>query len=105
MSFSLFVFLRYRSSLTSENATKEQTSDNVKQSIENLKNLSSNELYSTMRGPHLDTLFRCWPTEHISDLIDITKKLSTVGLNSVSLQLAGVLINRGLNDLIPTVLE
>ncbi|VDP46579.1 unnamed protein product [Schistosoma curassoni] len=89
-----------------ENDTeKESSSESVKQSIQNLQNLSPKDLYSTMRGPHLDTLFRCWPTEHISDLIDITKKLSKLGLNSVNLQLAGVLVNRGLSDLVSTLLE
>ncbi|CAH8485149.1 unnamed protein product [Schistosoma mattheei] len=92
--------------LSLENDTeKESSSEIVKQSIQNLQNLSPKDLYSTMRGPHLDTLFRCWPTEHISDLIDIAKRLSKLGLNSVNLQLAGVLVNRGLSDLVSTLLE
>ncbi|CAH8429227.1 unnamed protein product [Schistosoma rodhaini] len=93
-----------KSSLANANCDK-PSSESVKQSIENLQNLSSQDLYVTMRGPHLDTLFRCWPTEQIPDLVFITKKLSKLGLNSVSLQLAGVLINRGLSDLVSTLLE
>ncbi|KAK4473526.1 hypothetical protein MN116_002599 [Schistosoma mekongi] len=84
---------------------KVKASENVKQIIQNLQSLSSNELFITMRGPHMDTLFRCWPADQIPELINITKKLSKFGLNSVSLQLAGVLINRGLSDKVSTLLE
>ncbi|CAI2725810.1 unnamed protein product [Schistosoma spindalis] len=94
-----------KSSLVNAKEEEEGESESVKQSIQNLHNLSSKDLYSAMRGPHLDTLFRCWPTEYISDLIVITKKLSKLGLNSVNLQLAGVLINRGLSDSVSTLLE
>nr|CAX74567.1 hypothetical protein [Schistosoma japonicum] len=93
-----------RSCLESVDA-KLKAPENVKQIIQDLQSLSSNELFITMRGPHMDTLFRCWPADHISELISMTKKLSRFGFNSVSLQLAGVLINRGLSDKVSTLLE
>ncbi|CAH8455811.1 unnamed protein product [Heterobilharzia americana] len=58
--------------------------------------LSPDHLTSIICGPHMDTLFRFWPTEHTKYLIAIVNRISENGISSVSSHLAGVLINRGL---------
>ncbi|TNN11275.1 Leucine-rich PPR motif-containing protein [Schistosoma japonicum] len=66
--------------------------------IQRLTNLPSDDLATTICNPHMDTLFRLWPVEHITNLISIVNKISESGISSVSSHLAGVLVNRGLYD-------
>ncbi|CAH8290048.1 unnamed protein product, partial [Schistosoma turkestanicum] len=74
-----------------------QNTEKINQTIETLTNLSSNELMAVICHPYMDdTLFRCWPTKHITNLITIVNKVSKNGNSSIASQLAGVLINRGL---------
>nr|CAH8822003.1 unnamed protein product [Trichobilharzia regenti] len=89
---------------SASDANKTKALESVKETIQSLTGLPSEDLFNTLRGPHMDTLFRCWPVDHVSDLIVMVKKVSELGLNSVSLQLAGVLINRGLVDQVSALL-
>ncbi|VDP86502.1 unnamed protein product [Schistosoma mattheei] len=73
-----------------------QSAENANFAIERLTDLPSNQLATIICSPHMDTLFQCWPTKHIKNLITIVNKISENGNSSISSQLAGVLVNRGL---------
>ncbi|CAH8455777.1 unnamed protein product [Heterobilharzia americana] len=83
---------------------KVEAPESVKEVIKSLRSRSVEELLYTLKGPHTNTLFKCWPVDHISDLIDVTNKVSECRLKSFALQLAGILINRGLNDQVACLL-
>ncbi|CAH8490978.1 unnamed protein product [Schistosoma bovis] len=73
-----------------------QSAENANFAIQRLTDLPSNQLATIICSPHMDTLFQCWPTKHIKNLITIVNKISENGNSSISSQLAGVLVNRGL---------
>ncbi|CAI2725806.1 unnamed protein product [Schistosoma spindalis] len=73
-----------------------QNAENVNYAIQRLTDLPSDQLATIICSPHIDTLFQCWPTKHMKNLITIVNKISENGNSSISSQLAGVLVNRGL---------
>ncbi|CAH8823645.1 unnamed protein product [Trichobilharzia szidati] len=66
--------------------------------INKLTRMTPQDLITVINSPHMDTLFRCWPTDYIMELISIVNKISENGISSAGSHLAGVLINRGLCD-------
>ncbi|CAH8490999.1 unnamed protein product [Schistosoma margrebowiei] len=73
-----------------------QSAENTNFAIQRLTDLPSNQLATIICSPHMVTLFQCWPTKHMKNLITIVNKISENGNSSISSQLAGVLVNRGL---------
>ncbi|KAK4473515.1 hypothetical protein MN116_002598 [Schistosoma mekongi] len=66
--------------------------------IQQLTDLPSDDLVTIICNPHMDSLFRLWPVERITNLIKIVNKVTESGISSASSHLAGVLVNRGLYD-------
>ncbi|VDP53715.1 unnamed protein product [Schistosoma curassoni] len=82
-----------------------QSAENANFAIQRLTDLPSNQLATIICSPHMDTLFQCWPTKHIKNLITIVNKISENGNSSISSQLAGVLVNRGLYNQIDHLIK
>ncbi|XP_018645028.1 hypothetical protein Smp_136670 [Schistosoma mansoni] len=77
-----------------------QNAEDINFAIQSLTDLPSDQLSTIICSPHMDTLFQCWPAKYIRSLITIVNKISENGNSSISSQLAGVLVNRGLyNDI------
>ncbi|CAH8470202.1 unnamed protein product [Schistosoma turkestanicum] len=65
---SLFAFIIR--TFSNPELTDIQNTEKINQTIETLTNLSSNELMAVICHPYMDdTLFRCWPTKHITNFV------------------------------------
>ncbi|CAH8429326.1 unnamed protein product [Schistosoma rodhaini] len=85
---------------SSSGNTGMQNAEDINFAIQSLTDLPSDQLATIICSPHMDTLFQCWPAKYIRSLITIVNKISENGNSSISSQLAGVLVNRGLyNDI------
>ncbi|KAF5401165.1 hypothetical protein PHET_04973 [Paragonimus heterotremus] len=88
---------------TAGSSTSQPASDIAKQvaqtALKQLRELESRDVAFCLKGPHVETLFRSWPAEQLSELFDLICDVSERERTSLNLQLASIVVNRGRHDL------
>ncbi|VDP82825.1 unnamed protein product [Echinostoma caproni] len=93
-AFATMIQAHYKADVNPEEARKV-----IQSALSSLAQIPASDIASCLKGPHVESLFRCWPNEKLPELVKFVHDSSPTERSSINLQLTSILINRGRLDL------
>ncbi|TGZ71453.1 hypothetical protein CRM22_002627, partial [Opisthorchis felineus] len=87
------------------NAANDSSSELARLALQKLRRMNSEQLITCLKGPHVEMLFRSWPLDQLSDLLELVNSASEHERNSLNLQLAAIMINRNCHSVAKQIVK
>ncbi|TGZ60166.1 hypothetical protein CRM22_008690 [Opisthorchis felineus] len=87
------------------NAANDSSSELARLALQKLRRMNSEQLITCLKGPHVEMLFRSWPLDQLSDLLELVNCASEHERNSLNLQLAAIMINRNCHSVAKQIVK